>query len=225
MTSIAIVGTGRMGGAFAARLVDLGHSVVMGSREPARTDLPAQVAELGGNVAVASIAEAAEQADQIVIAVPYAAFSAVLPEMGELSGKLVIDASNALGMGQGGLMELVSDTSAGEELQAAKPDANVVKAFNTIGFHIVANPAAAGGPVSTMLAGNDAEAKSTVADFARSLGFEVTDVGPLKHARYLEGMSALYLVPYLQGRIGDAFEFYLRTGSSPAESKGVRAAG
>ncbi len=149
----------------------------------------------------------------------------VLSEIGDLANKTIIDVTNALTMGGDGLMEMASTSSAGAELQAAKPKATVVKAFNTIGFHIIANPDAAGGPVSTLLAGNHVDAKQTVAKLANSLGFEANDIGPIRQARYLEGMAALYLTPYLQGRMKDAFEFYLRTGASPQESKGVKAAG
>ena len=225
MSTIAIVGTGRMGGAFGPRLVEQGHSVVYGSREPDREDLLQLSQTLGDRGSVTAIAEAVDGADMVLLATPYSALSSLWDDLGELDGTIVIDVTNALAMGEGGLMEMVSESSSAQEIAAAKPKARIVKAFNTVGFHIVANPAGAGGPVTTMLASDDEEAKQEVAQLARSIGFETADVGPLRHARYLEGMSALYLVPYLQGRMADAFEFHLRTAASPSESKGVRAAG
>jgi hypothetical protein len=99
-----------------------------------------------------------------------------------------------------------------------------VKAFNTVGFHVMANPKFSSGPVTVPIAGDDAAAKERVAALVRGIGLEPLDVGPLKHARHLEGMAVLYLYPYMSGRRDQAFEYHLRTGSAPRDSKGVRPA-
>lgn len=225
LDSVAIIGAGRMGASLAARLAALGIQVNLGSRTPDSDQIRTLTSQIPGKIYAIDVKQAVDASSFVAICVPYSGLRETLTAIGALNGKLVIDVTNALAMNDDGLMMLACETSAGEEIQDALPNARVVKAFNTLGFHVLKKPDLAGGPVSVMLAGNDAAAKETAADLAHRIGFEAVDVGPIRQSRYLEGMSALYLTPYLQGRKDEAFEYHLRCGTAPQKSQGVRAAG
>ena len=223
--AIAVVGTGRVGAALGPRFAALGFAVIYGSRDPSRAAVAELVERTGRGATAASVSDAVARSDWVLFAVPWSAMeNLVATTAGSLNGKIVIDVTNALKIGDDGLMAMAVPTSAGEMLQSWAPEARVVKAFNTMGFHVMADPGAAGGRVSVPLAGDDADAKRAVARVVEQLGFDAVDVGPIKHARALEYMSVLYMVPYLQGRRDEAFEFYFRTGTTPENDEGVRPA-
>ena len=208
--TIGVIGTGRVGGALGPRFADLGYTVVYGSRDPRSDKVQQLVARSGDGASAASQREAAQQADIILLAVPWRAAEQVVKSLGDLDGKIIMDAVNPLQRADDGLLEMGVDTAAGQLAQSWAPGVRVVKTFNNINFMVMADPTVAGGPVTVPLAGDDAEAKSLVRQIVEALGFETVDVGPLRMSRELEGMVVLKLVPMFQGRIQDSWEYYFR---------------
>jgi 8-hydroxy-5-deazaflavin:NADPH oxidoreductase len=206
---IAILGTGRMGQALATCWVRSGHSIVFGSRTPTDERVQKVAKDLGAAVTVATSREAAAQAPIVVFTLPWLSVKDLVPTLGDLSGKIIIDPMNApLKIVDGYPARSDEPTSVSEQLQALMPAAKVVKAFNTPTSANVLNPARAGGHVSIPLAGTDVTAKARVAELVTQIGLEPLDIGPLVAARYLEDLLRLG-VGYVIYTKGKFFEYHL----------------
>lgn len=192
--NIAIIGAGNVGGALASSSVRAGHTVTLSAKDPAHADAKAK--ETGAR-AVESAADAVRDADVVILAVPYPAVDSVLDELGgALAGKVLIDVTNRVKMEA--MADSVDGTSAAEHIQKKAPKARVAKAFNYAFASKQADPKADGQSIDGYVASDDADAKKTTLELARSIGFRPIDVGPLAMSRALEAMAILNIALQIQ---------------------------
>jgi NADPH-dependent F420 reductase len=189
--TVALIGTGNVGSALGRRLAEQGHQVFYGSRDPAAADVRELVADTGRGAVALSPADAAARGDIVVLAVPWSAAEDVVRSLGELSGKILVDPTNPRVMARDGFADYPIEGSNAERIARLAPDAHVVKAFSTLGAETMLDPGVAGGPVTVPIVGDDRAAKQRVAALAREIGLEAVDVGPLRHARIIEGLHYL----------------------------------
>jgi len=206
--TIAVIGTGDVGGALGPKFAAQGHTIVYGSRDPERSKVQELVEKTGDSASATTPADAAAQADIVVLAVPGLMVEEITKSLGDLSGKIIIDPTNPLQRRMNRLEHAV-DTSNAEIIQAAAPGAYVVKAFNTLNWATMVDPESAGGPVSIPLVGDNARAKEKVAELVAGMGLEPIDVGPLRDARWVEGMLILW-INNRWGSTRPSFDYHLR---------------
>ncbi len=187
--NITVIGSGNMGSGFVKQLSAAGHRVTVTGRDLAKAALLTQ--QYPGAQAVEP-AQAARDADVIIVATPYESAAAALRSLGDLKGKVVVDVTNPLTADYMGLT-IGHATSAAEEIARAVPGAAVVKAFNTVFAQVLAEGAdfGAGRKVPVFVASDHAAAKDAVKALAQRMGFDVIDAGALKNARYLEPVAGL----------------------------------
>jgi predicted dinucleotide-binding enzyme len=188
MSSISIIGSGNMARAIGARAVKGGNEVEVSSRDAAKAETLAKT--LGGG-ATAGKFGAAPVGEIVILAVPYANAVSVVAQYGDvLAGKVIVDITNPFNADATGLVTADGTSIAQEIAKTAPASAHVVKAFNTIFGHVLAQE---GRNMDALLAGDDAQAKASVSVFIESLGLRPLDVGGLGMARWLEGASLLVM--------------------------------
>lgn len=197
---IAIFGAGSVGTALASRFAGQGHDVVFGVPHPSSEKTLATIAKLRdeispGSFVASTVADAASQADIIFLATPATATEGAVKEAGDLSGKIVVDVTNPVGMTDDGSLGLTLgfSTSAAEEVASWAPGAFVVKAMNQVGDNIMKDPEFEAGRPVMFVCGDDEASKSTVMELVESIGFEAVDAGALQSARLLEPFAMLWI--------------------------------
>jgi 8-hydroxy-5-deazaflavin:NADPH oxidoreductase len=206
--TIAIIGTGDVAHALGIEFAAQGHTIVYGSRKPDRGSVQDLVEETGHGATATTQAEAVVGAGIVVLAVPGLLVEKITLSLGDLADKIIIDPTNPLERSLLTLEHAV-DTSNAEIIQAAAPDAKVVKAFNTLNWKTMMDPNESGGPVSIPLAGNSGSAKRKVAELVEGMGLDPIDLGGIENAHWIEGMLVLW-INNRYGSTRDSFDFYLR---------------
>ena len=173
MAHVSIIGTGNMGQAIASVAGKGGHTVQLLGQSDSAT---------------------AVTGDIVVLAVPYPAVSAVIAERGDtLAGKIVVDITNPLNFETFDSLTVSADSSATAEIAEALPASRVLKAFNTTFAATLAAGSVGSLPTTVLIAGDDADAKSTLAGVIASGGLNAIDAGPLTRARELESLGFLQI--------------------------------
>ena len=141
--------------------------------------------------------------DIVILAVYYPAVSEITAAYGDqLAGKVVVDITNPMNLETFDSLVVPADSSAAAELAAALPDSRVLKAFNTNFAGTLAAKSVGTSTTTVLIAGDDAEAKSALADAIRAGGLDAIDAGALNRARELEALGFLQLKLALAEQVG-----------------------
>jgi predicted dinucleotide-binding enzyme len=192
-----VFGTGMVGLAIANRLAELGHEVMIGTRDPSQSSV--KLKSRHEAVKVGTFAEAAAFGEVLFNATNGAWSLEALKMAGEanLSDKVLVDISNPLDFSKGMPPSLsVSNTdSLGEQIQRTFPKTKVVKSLNTVTAAIMVDPrSVADGDHHVFVSGNDAGAKETVMQILREFGWiHILDLGDLTSARGTEMYLPIWL--------------------------------
>lgn len=211
---IGIIGTGTVGQTLASRLHEVGHSIVIGTRN-VEEKLSAETKDQYGNppfsewqkrnpeIPLVTFAEAAEYGDILINATRGSASINALQlcTSENLRNKVLIDVSNPLdssrGMPPSLLPDLSNTHSLGEEIQARFPDTKVVKTLNTMWAGLMVNPMLINnGDHTNFICGNDAQAKEIVKQLLKDMGWKeenILDLGDISAARGAESFLPVWL--------------------------------
>jgi|SRR5688572_7767575 len=207
-----IIGSGIVGRVLASAFLNEGYDVMLGTRNTSKeevtkwkTDNPA--GQTG------SFEEAAKFGELLVLATAGAAAEGAIKLAGALnfSGKIVIDTTNPISKEppDNGVLKYFTtlEDSLMERIQKWLPDANVVKAFNSVGNAMMYKPGFKGGPPTMFICGNDENSKKKVSGILRSFGWETEDMGKAEAARAIEPLCILWCIPgFIRNQWNHAFK-------------------
>jgi predicted dinucleotide-binding enzyme len=178
---------------------------VIGSRSPGSERVAGLVAEIGNGVEASGLAESADGAEIIVLAVPWSAAEVSIAALGDLSGRILVDATNPF---VGGLnLEMGHDDSGGEQVARWAVGAQVVKALNIVDARLLDGQKLDDREITIPICGDDRDAKATVSELITELGFDVIDAGKLEISRLIEPLCLLMIKLSMKKSLGNEIGF------------------
>ena len=198
MTKIGILGSGDVGKTLAKGFLKYDYQVAIGSEHVEKL---AEFKKENPRMETATFDQAAQSADIIVLCVKGTVAEKIVEKVKRhLSGKTVIDSTNPIvdAPPQNGVLKYFTslDESLMERLQRIAPDAQFVKAFNSIGSGLMVNPDFGDNTKPTMyICGNNDDAKNKVSEIVEKFGFEIEDMGRVESARAIEPLCILWCIP------------------------------
>jgi predicted dinucleotide-binding enzyme len=213
---VGILGSGLMGGKLGTLCARAGHEVVF-SYARSTKKLEGLARDTGGQARAGTPAEAARDADAVLLAVHWSRVDDVLKQAGDLSGKVLVTCS--LPMNADDTELVVAHTSSGaEELAKKAGKAKVVAAFGTVPSEVlfgVFEARESDVRPGLMYCGDDEGAKKVAVRLIRDVGFDPVDAGPLRIARYMEPFSLLVAQLAYEGEGGPELAYRFERFRSP----------
>lgn len=192
--NIAIIGSGNVGGALAQQWMKAGHTVTIGAKFPL-SDKNIKLSKQIGEEKFVSVEKAVELSEVILLAIPPIAIFEVMEQMGDLSNKVVIDASNSVMKGPDPyktVFHCLLDKTNGE----------IVKCFNSTGYENILNPIYDGQGIDMFMAGDSEKAKAVAKQLALDCGFgSCIDFGKSDKVELLEKFALSWInLAIIQGQ-------------------------
>ena len=203
---IGIIGAGDVGGTLGRSWRQRKHEVMFGVRNLQSHNVQ-RLIQSDQSLKFGDIREAVQFGDIIVFAIPWTSIEEIVSSSGNLSDKILIDPTNPLTPDLKGLA--LEKTSVAEKIASIAKDANVVKAFNTVGAKIINNVLFDSNKADLFICGDNTHAKRIVGQLANDIGFDVIDAGPLVNARMLENLALLWIELAFKQQLGPNIAFKL----------------
>lgn len=192
---IGIIGSGSVAQTLGTGYIAKGYDVMLGTRDPSK--LAAWLAQSGDRARIGTFADAARFGDVIFLSVAATAIESAidLTGKGNFAGKTVIDLSNPMDFSDGVPPKFTATIgdSLGEQVQRILPEANVVKAFNSIGVAVMTDPVFDGEKATHFIAGNSDWAKAEATKLIEEFGWDVIDLGGIEQSFFLESLASLWV--------------------------------
>jgi len=206
---IGILGTGIVGKTLAAKFIELGHEVMIGTRNVSETLAKTEKDMMGSppfkewhsknpKIQLSTFADAAQFGEMIFLATHGVATIAAIDLAGKnnFKGKIIIDTTNPLDFSQGmpPKFSATFGNSLGEKIQKHIPEAKVVKAFNTVNAFVMVSPKREEGDPDLFIAGNDEAAKSIFKSLAEQMGWKrIIDSSDISNSYWLEALTMFWV--------------------------------